>query len=243
MRPAPSGPDSRRSGDLAHSLLRCSRTSLRRPFRCSPVSRSTRWLFERGGLALLRLRVASPDGFEVITWSLWECNPIGLVVRNVVFEENDLARAMAELDERHREIAGDAYTGAERAAVSTTGAANDRDWTRLQELIAPDFLFTSRRSLGFPPGGRAEYIDMMRNLVTMAPDLIWVPQKWVIAGYATIMITPATGSTPEGNAYVWEFVTVSRFSPDGLLLQLEGFDGDGWEEALAVFDGWARDSR
>ena len=84
---------------------------------------------------------------------------------------------------------------------------------------------------------------MMRNLVTMAPDLTWVPQKWVIAGYVTIMITLATGSTPQGNAYVWEFVTVSRFSPDGLLLQLEGFDGDGWEEALAVFDGWARDSR
>ncbi len=133
------------------------------------------------------------------------------------------------------DVAGDAYTGAERAAVSTRGAANDRDWTRLQELIAPDFLFTSRGSLGFPPGGRAEYIDMMSDLVAMAPDLMWVPQKWVIAGYVTIMITLATGSTPQGNASVWEFVTVSRISPDGLLLQLEGFDADGSEEALAVF--------
>ncbi len=68
----------------------------------------------RLGLALTTF--TAPNGFLGVSLTLLELDEAGLASRYVEFDETDLPAALAELEERHRLIEGDAYTDADRCS-------------------------------------------------------------------------------------------------------------------------------
>src|SRR4029077_10848591 len=95
-------------------------------------------------------------------------------VRTDVYDESDLVRAIADLNERYRE-SGDACES-ELIALDALDALNRRDWERLTELLDADLVAVAHQPLGFAPSDRAGFVsEWMGGLVALVPDIVTIP--------------------------------------------------------------------
>jgi len=94
-------------------------------------------------LALMRITSASIDsGFTGSALGLYEANEAGLGVANIIFDDDDLAAAVHQLDERH---AASLENAAVRNFRQGMEALQRADMDALQRLAAPSYVMDDRR--------------------------------------------------------------------------------------------------
>ena len=114
-------------------------------------------------LALARLTLRTPDGFEKVKLNLIEIGDDGRIRFDGHWDEEDLPAALGALNARY--FFGE---GAPHQRVLTVcakfGSASLRDDTEaLADLVAPSFVFADRRLLGYGEGDRRYLIDARYN--------------------------------------------------------------------------------
>jgi class 3 adenylate cyclase len=184
-------------------------------------------------LALSRVDVRASDGREIVFLQVheWRASKLAYAAH---YDEGDLVGAIAALDDRYR--ASGSLTAAEDDALALVAALNRRDWDAYTAGLSPDFVAIDHSPLGFPPAGRAEFVEQqIQGLVALVPDVVVVPCKLVAFGDTVLMTFRTIGTTVDGNRYEWTPTFVAR-GADGLVERLEAFPAEDWDAALARFD-------
>src|SRR5262249_9645877 len=142
----------------------------------SPSSRRSELLATRGDrLALTHVHPeygAGAIGSGEMGWlEILEVDDAGDPAILILFDEDDLDAAHAELDQRYERGEAAAYghvtmTRAFRRALAA------RDWDALGTLLAPDLVVQDHRLLGWETlHGPGAYLEALRSLVELAPDV------------------------------------------------------------------------
>ena len=188
-------------------------------------------------LSLCRIVIRAFD-FEFAFVIVAELDDDGRVASVALYDEDDLATAIEELDARY--VASGAATAAEVHALAALTAMNRRDWRAFTALLSPDFLAVDHSPLGFAPAGRDEFVrDQMQSLRAMVPDAVVIPIKTLASADAVLIACRTIGTTAEGNSYEWTPTFVARRDGDALVARVESFSPEQWDAALARFDEFA----
>jgi hypothetical protein len=197
---------------------------------------TARVLAVRGERFLLsRSENVSGEGYTSVELRIGEHDADGRFVRTDVYDETDLARALADLDARYRE-SGEA-TDAELRALDAIDALNRRDWDALRAALDPDVVAVDHQPLGFESTDRDGIVaDWMSGLVAMVPDAVSVVAEVFGRGAAACFRIVTRGTTVDGSAYEWDALCAGRF---GTGARLEFFPLDRRADALALLEAWA----
>ncbi len=189
-------------------------------------------------LALFRGLLES-DGYELPSWTIWECDEAGRLSRGVVFDDDDLDAAVDELNARYAEI----RTGPAGPYEQwfRDGPLADFDWggEGYRAAVAPEAVTVDHRLLGFAEGSRDEYQARAQAMVESVPDATQLAKKRYVKGRAELMIIDITGTSTDGMKVEWHFVSVMRARPDGRLDRGAYFPVERWDDAVAQFEEWA----
>ncbi len=188
-------------------------------------------------LALSRLRWSGGGGqgagpVELEWLAILEVDDKGEVQSSIEFGRGDLEAAYAELDAR---FAADEAAATRRAAV--TRAFNrvfaDRDWEAFDELLAPDLTVHDHRTLGWETlHGPAAYVQALRSLVDLAPDVQLRTDHIRMAPPRFLYVTSWVG-THEGGAFEAPSVIVSEIDDEGRIRRFDQYDLSQMDEAHA----------
>ena len=173
-------------------------------------------------LMLARMEFRIPGGFELVTIDVIGGDDEGRAAFQVMFDEDQLDAALAELDERW--IAGE---GAEheymvRRLGDFRAAQSRRDWAAIEALVAEDFAFVDHRPIGLPETDRAGYVAVMRASDEQTPGARMIQRTLDVRGDIVLSRTGRVGSTPDGFEYEWEQIAVMVWAA-GLLRGVEFF--------------------
>ena len=188
-------------------------------------------------LALSRLRWSGGGGQGVgpveLEWlAILEADDKGEVQSSIEFARGDLEAAYAELDVRF--AAGEA-AATRRAAVTRAfnRAFADRDWEAFDELLAPDLTVHDHRTLGWETlHGPAAYVQALRSLVDLAPDVQLRTDHIRMAPPRFLYVTSWVG-THEGGAFEAPSVIVSEIDDEGRIRRFDQYDLSQMDEAHA----------
>jgi class 3 adenylate cyclase/tetratricopeptide (TPR) repeat protein len=187
-------------------------------------------------LSLNRMVMRDGDGNEVPFLFLTGHTPDGIGVSGVAFDEDDLAAATTELNDRHVVGEGAEHADVLRVVDDLSRHHAARDWTGLRDLIAEATTLVDHRRLGWPSGGRDVVIRMFQELVEMVPDHRLLFRKQHIVGRAVLTTLDSLGTTRDGGAYEWGLHSISTVDTAGRIMAFELFAEDDWETALARLD-------
>ena len=168
-----------------------------------------------------------------------EVDEHGRLVACIAFGEADLVAALAELDTRHRELAG-GVDSPETMFLEGVAAMNRRDWDGFAAHLAPEFVLVDHQPLSFGTTDGAGTVDVMRSMTDVMPDAVVVVQRTFESAGATLAAMKTTGRTPEGSRYEWRAYFVVRNSSTGVTDRAESFPADQWDAALACFEQLSR---
>jgi ketosteroid isomerase-like protein len=151
--------------------------------------------------------------FEVPLLSLVETGADDRIVCYINFDPDDLAGAVAELDERYA-----ALLPAGEAAAVTFGREvidlyNRRDWNDLRRLVTDDFVVVDERVTGWGTVDREQFVRLYQQLQEMAPDAFMLSVVvHRVAVYGSAQRIRITGTVPEGGPFelLFEAVTILR---------------------------------
>jgi ketosteroid isomerase-like protein len=186
-------------------------------------------------LALLRMEFAA-DGFVSGRLNIFETNANGQLTALVVFDEDDLAAALDELEERF--IAGDGaaheyairrHGDVRRAATAADPAAAYR------ALHTPDCAVTDHRLFSWPTETPADIVDEV-----MADRGISRPRATLFAsleiqGDAALVTQDDRFVTPEGSEYLKRSLVVAHMVA-GLTDHVDFYDPEQHDAARARFE-------
>ncbi|MFI5315625.1 MAG: nuclear transport factor 2 family protein [Myxococcota bacterium] len=192
-------------------------------------------------LAVARVRFEGADdsiGFtEIDSLALIEADEHGNRSAMVRFEADDVDGAYRELDLRYAAIDPD-Y---ERLNEFTT-AADRRDWDAVAALVAPDFVMDDHRPLGWETlHGPQAWIDTMRALVELAPDVRLRIDHFARTGLASLIVSTWVG-TRDGGAFEDPKVVVSELGPDGRFRRMSQYDLAQLDAARARYEDLGREA-
>ncbi len=193
-------------------------------------------------LALVNM-VRSNEGFELSTRVLIEADPETCMRLVTIFDEDDLAAALEEMETRHLAILGEAATAIDRMLAEGVVTLNRRDPDGYERFMVPDVSIVDHLPLNFPPAHRAsDFTKMLRRLYELAPDTLFVAVKSFVSGRVSLQVQHQHSTTPEGNRYTWFRNTATQHGADGRIVRCEYFPEDRWDDALALFDDWSSES-
>ena len=174
-------------------------------------------------LALARVRFEGADDAigptEIESLAVIEVDERGVRSAMVRFDADALDAAYAELDARY------AATDPQFGRLNTfTAAADARDWDAIAALLAPDFVMYDHRPLGWEPlqGGQA-WIEAMRALVALAPDVRLRIDHFAGAGSAALIVSTWFG-TRDGGAFEDPKIVVSEGDELGRFRRMDQYD-------------------
>jgi class 3 adenylate cyclase/tetratricopeptide (TPR) repeat protein len=203
---------------------------------CEPVA-------VRGeSLTLIRLHCGQADGFQLLLLCLYECDTNGRLVYEADYDDEDLAAALDELDERY--IAGE---GAEheymiRRLDDHRHAFAARAWDAYEALLHPEFAFVDHRQIGQGSGNRDGMLTSLRALAGLVSDFSYVEPSLLINDDVALTRVRDRATNAEGNEYEWEHFVIQQFVA-GLVRCAELFPLDAYADARARFDALANESR
>ena len=167
-------------------------------------------------LALARAHFESSGGAVGPTEAEWlqivEVDDRGDCLAMVMFDLEALDAAYTELDERYAavESASSRRTTLTRAFTRAFAA---RDWDALTALLAPELVVADHRLLGWETlHGPAAYIQALKSLVDLAPDVQLRIDHMTMSGHRFLYVTTWVG-TREGGPFE---------SPSAILCELDG---------------------
>jgi hypothetical protein len=188
-------------------------------------------------LALARARFESSGGSvgpsEVEWLQIIGVDAHGDCAAMVMFDTGDLDAAHAELDRR--------FAAGEAAGHGTVAAAMDgftdafarRDWSALAARFAPDLVVHDRRRLGWETlHGPAAYVDTLRSLVDLAPDVRLRVDHIRMSDRALFWVAAWQGSR-EGGSFETPWIVVSEHDALGRVRRFDQYDLDQLDAALA----------
>jgi hypothetical protein len=198
-------------------------------------------------LALARARwegAARSIGPSEAEWLLViEMNDRGKRVAIVNFDPDDVDAAYAELDARYAAGEAAAYERVSAAMQRFRRAFADRDWDTLTAQLAPDLFVDDHRLLGWEPlQGAAAYVDALRSMVELAPDVRFRLDHVEICARGYLVLTTWVG-TREGGAFEAPSLIVGELDGSNRVRRFDQYDVEHLEEArrrFAAIDGVAR---
>jgi class 3 adenylate cyclase/tetratricopeptide (TPR) repeat protein/ketosteroid isomerase-like protein len=190
-------------------------------------------------LALARARFEAAGGavgpIEAEWLQVIEANDEGDCSAMVMFDVGDLDAAYAELD--RCDAAGDAAAHARVSGAMRTflDAFGRRDWAALAALFAPDLVVHDQRRLGWQTlRGPAAYVESLRSLVDLAPD-VRLRLEHVRASDRALLWVAAWQGTRDGGAFETPWIVVSDHDALGRIHRFDQYDLDQTGEALERF--------
>ena len=187
-------------------------------------------------LALVRLRLRDPGGFEVGMLSLSEIDDRGRLCRLTNFDEADLASALDALDARHAELVGEAYTSIDGWWGQRRRLFEARDWDGFNQLLAPDVIVTDHRPIGFGSVDREGYLAWLRSSDDTHRGQVLVCVKTYSTSSRCLAVNQIFGTTVHEGEVEWSGSIVTTHALDGRAVTIDVFTDDQWVEALALFD-------
>lgn len=183
-------------------------------------------------LVLVRV-VLSADQFAIPLLSLNEIDGAGRIIAIVLFDDDDVEAAKAELDARYQmNLHVDTDTLATRVLRDFFLASNRRDMDRIALLLANDATFEDRR-VGFRDHGRgADFITMQAEALYAIGVESIMPNSIEVRGdhlYLARLLL-------KGSAFEAEVISVSEVAPDGRFASTVVFDQDAIDDARAELD-------
>jgi hypothetical protein len=206
--------------------------------RSYPALRPTRELLATAGdrVAVSRLLYSggTPDGvFEGEFLILAELDAEGRLLAIVHFDPDDRGAAFEELQRRF--VAGEAGGSAGQAAIAGLARGfTRRAWDEVRACFTPDAVMEDHRTLGFGELGVEGWLDSLRTLPELAPDVQMEPLRilaWSTRGCVSLV---RVCGTREGGAFENLLLSVG-FTPGDRIQRLEVFDVADAERALARF--------
>jgi class 3 adenylate cyclase/ketosteroid isomerase-like protein len=180
-------------------------------------------------------------GYETAHITLGEADAQERAKRSEMFAADRLGDAMVRLYERYAELMPEGSERTRAAAIARSVAAlmGSYEAERWTPAIAPAIEFIDHRLLGlgsargaerFLRGTRAVHEDA-ENVAISVDDVL------ALEPHAFLALRTTSGTVRVGGG-VWQrqFIGLSLFGPDGLVIQHELFDPDDRSEALARFD-------
>src|SRR5262249_1153047 len=124
------------------------------------VQRSFEPLAVRGDRSLLaRVTLRTADEHVMTVVSVWEVDPNGLAADNAWYDEDDLASAVRDLDERFLVGEGAADADLYRHVLEQVRRHRAYDWDGYRELLSDDFVLVDHRSVALPETDREGFLD------------------------------------------------------------------------------------
>jgi ketosteroid isomerase-like protein len=170
-------------------------------------------------------------GPSEIEWlDLIEVDAEQRVALQVSFDPEDLDAAYAELDARFADAPGERRASLTRAF---TQAFRDRDWDALAALLAPDLVVADHRRLGWETlRGPQAYVDALRSLVELAPDVRLRVEHAEMSEPGYLYFTSWQG-TREGGAFEEPSWIVCELDAQGRIRAFDQYDLEQQAEARA----------
>jgi len=210
-----------------------------RPFSAMDSSQRTTVLATRGNrLALIRLRWQGSDRTvgpsEIEFLAVVELDGAGQQSAMVMFDADQLDAAYAELDERYGagEGAGSLGWAEQRSWVD---AFARRDWEALASHLPPDLEVHDHRALGWGAVGGAGFIDLLRSLVELAPDVRLRLDHFVGCERGALTVARMVG-TRDGGEFEIPRLGVREVDGSGRLRRIDHYDLDRLDEAFVRFE-------
>ena len=187
-------------------------------------------------LALSRMVTRTAAGDESARLSANELDADGRMVRSVLFDDDDLLAALAELDARY--LAGEGTPDASTIAlgVDLFARINAHDWDAYRDAIDPAFVGADHRELSWPTLDRAGLVEMMRGYADLSADFSMTTRKFVVSGRCLLVVLDVRGTTVDGTAVEWVPYIVLTASDSGRMAGFDMYDEDDFSAALARFD-------
>jgi len=186
-------------------------------------------------LALARALLTSAEGFELTFLSVWELDASGLWSRTVTFDVTDLVGAVAELEERHRRLAGDAYTNIDRHLADFAAVYSRGDRAAVETFLAPGLMSTDHRHIGYGTLDRDGMLAWFESRSQTALSMTVLNTKIHVTERVSLVAGLVLGATQEGSSYEWCTAMVTVHDEQGRACTVDLFDAEQWADAVAVF--------
>jgi class 3 adenylate cyclase/ketosteroid isomerase-like protein len=211
-----------------------------RPFFEARAERSAELLATRGErLALFRMRMRGSLGgsgpSEVELLQVTEVDASGLRTASVAFGPEDLKAAHAELDERFRSGEAAPHGATWDATRRFAQALDARDWRAALAALSEDFVFEDHRLLGFGSRSRDEFIEQMRAMVDLSPDVGQRVDHTLAVHDRGLLAIGGWAGTREGGAFEIPSAAVMEVGPDRRIRRIETWEIDQVGAARACF--------
>ena len=184
------------------------------------------------GNRLALIRTAGPSEIEFL--AVVEVDGGGSPSAMVMLDPDDLDAAYAVLDERFTagEGAGSVGWAEQRAWIENFA---HRDWEALASRYPPDLKVHDHRALGWGEVSGAAYIDLLRSLVELAPDVRLRLDHFVGRGRGALTLAEMIG-TRDGGAFELARLVVRELDESGRPRRLDHYDLDQLDQARARFE-------
>jgi ketosteroid isomerase-like protein len=196
---------------------------------------------ERFALGWHRYELADRDVGQSELRGLWvsEVDECGVPLVVVLFDPDDFDAAYAELDDRYAAGEATPFAGATAWRRTFADALAGRDWGALADLYTPDLVITDHRPLGWETlRGPAAFIDSLRSLVDLSPDVRLRSDHVRMGERAHFQMFTWIG-TREGGAFEVPKLVVSENDGRGKIRRIDVYDVDQFDEARACFEALA----
>jgi hypothetical protein len=197
------------------------------------------WLAVRGErYALATVSFVAENDFEIVGIQAYEIDASGRLLRDDLYDVDDLDTAVADLDDRY--IAGEGAQHADALAVITMGyqvlAAREYEVMRegLRAEAAPDFAFVDHRRTGWGPLDVDGLVDMQQSYDDVMRTFL--VQRVLFGDRALLATVHNRGVDPDGGDVEWVFHAVNASNAEDLVTNIEMWDESDWDAALARFD-------
>ena len=190
-------------------------------------------------LALTRVQMASPEGFEIRLVGLYDHDSDGRLTFFAHYDESDLPAALDELDARYIAAEGAEYAYIIGRIRDHGRAGTDAD--ALRALYAPNAVIHNNRQFAWPMTTVEDMIERLGSDTGVA-DSIYL-SSWVeYRSDTAISLVEQRLTTLEGNQYTNSFWRVQHWTA-GLIDHVEFFGLEDFGTARSCFEDLAREPR
>jgi len=165
--------------------------------------------------------------------AIFEVDESGVGRRGEVFDSADAAPAYAALDALFASGEGAVHAGVWAGMDAFARAFASRDWDRLTARLSPDLVVYDRRLIGWETlHGPGAYVQALRSLVELAPDVHLRLDHVTMTEYGYLVITTWVG-TREGGAFETPSLMVAELDGAKRIRRFDQYDMDDLAAALA----------
>ena len=172
----------------------------------------------------------TPTGDESARLSVNELDEDGRMARSVLFDDDDLVAAIAELDRAYFVGEGAPFQRVLRAVGRYSAAYEERDD---KDRLAPDFVLVDHQPLGFGVGDRDYFLEMERVDQTEGRG---VNRVLYVNEHALLAVNAQTPISQHGSRYERSGCVVMGVDASDRINRIEMFADDDFAAALARFD-------